>query len=194
VQVSANGTSQFISNAGSARIYGLDTDLTARLTDEFTLTAALSLLNAHYVNYSAAFVLVPRYGLATDPVPGAPAGNRLGNVDASGKRMPRAPTATSTLTGDYTKRFDSGTLDLNALAYYSTKTYFDSIQRVSQGGYTILNARVSWQPAHSRFRFELWGKNLANRDYIVSVFEDNISDAAGYAPPRTFGGTVKYSF
>lgn len=46
-------------NAASSEIYGLDADLAARVTDDFTLTAGLSLLHAQFDSYPNAVVLEP---------------------------------------------------------------------------------------------------------------------------------------
>ena len=206
VQVDLNGAGGVISNAASARIYGLDADVTARLTDAFTLTGSVELLSAKYSSFENASVLEP---INTNPGPGmyncggvAPvfanpgkaAGNCLVSENLKGFTLPRAPDVTLTLNADYRKDFSAGTLDLNATGYYSGKLYFDSNERISQSPYAILNARASWKPAGSKFRFDVWAKNLTDTVYKESVYEDANSDGVGYGPPPTYGAAIRYSF
>jgi iron complex outermembrane receptor protein len=193
VQVDEGFTAGQIENAATARIYGLDADLTARLTDEFTLGAQLALTSAHYVCYGCpgspkASILVPIFAN------GLPDGNGVANVNASGKELPRAPDVTASVNADYKKVFSAGTFDINGNLYYSGRVYFDSYQRISQAPYTTLAMQASWQPAGTNFVFEVWGKNITNTTYLISMYEDTQSDGAGYAPPATYGVAVKYSF
>jgi iron complex outermembrane receptor protein len=180
----------FIQNAATARLYGLDLDATARLTDEFTLTAGLNLLHAHYVTFPNAAVEFPL------PLRnGKPNGNSTIVLPSlAGYQMPRAPNATFSTTADYKKVFSAGTFDLNGTVYYSSRIYFDSNQRISQSPYATLAMQASFQPAGSRFRLQVWGKNLTNATYISSVYEDGPADGVNYAPAPSYGVALKYSF
>jgi len=115
-------------------------------------------------------------------------------VDVSGNTLPRAPKATVTLVSDYTKDFGSGIWNLNVTAFYTTRVYFDSDERINQPSYALINANTSWRPANSNLRFEAWVKNLANKTYISSTFIQDSADVVGYGWKRTFGVTVGYSF
>ena len=208
VQVDLGFATKLIENAATARVYGVDTDITARLTDDFSVTAGVAWTSAHYVTYNNADGLVPFSSLnpanPTDAlimaacsspfVNNGPAGNCDKSFNASGNALPRAPDVTATLSGDYKKVFDTGTFDINANLYVSGSFYFDSIQRVSQKAYATLAAQASWQPVGTHFKFEIWGKNLTDTDYLASVYVDPHTDAAGYGPPRTVGVSIKYSF
>ena len=195
---------KIIENAATARIYGVDADFDARVTDDFTLSGGVSWDSAHYVNYANASGLVPFASLnpvTQAPVVAAciglnrgPGGNCPLTIDASHKWLPRAPNITLTLTGDYKKEFSAGTFDANATLYLSGRIYFDSIERVSQAPYGTLAAQASWKPAGTHLTFVAWGKNLTNTKYFSSVYIDSSSDGANYAPPPTFGVAVKYTF
>jgi iron complex outermembrane receptor protein len=186
VQVDINYAEKLIENAATARVYGLDTDITARVTDELTLSAGVAWTSAHYVSYLKAGAIEPCVGVFGNCAVTVP--------NAGGNWLPRAPDYTATLTADYKKVFDPGTFDINANLYLSGKLYFDSIQEVSQSAYTTLAAQASWRPAGTHLTFEVWAKNLTNTNYFVSVYEDTQSSGVGYAPPRTFGVSLKYSF
>jgi iron complex outermembrane receptor protein len=175
-------------NAASSKIYGLDADVTARPAEPLTLTAGLELLSAEYKKYPQASAQAPMF------LNGKPNGNANQIINANGNRMPLAPSVTFSLGVDYKKDLGPGVLDLNVNAYHSSKIYFDSIERISQGGWTTVNALASWRPTGSRLSFEVWGRNLTNRKYLGTVFEAALADFGSYAPPRTYGVTVRYMF
>ena len=175
-------------NAASSELYGLDADLAALVTDDFTLTAGLALLHAEYDHYPDAVVLEPQIG----------ADCRCGNanvvIDASGYRQPRSPKWTLGLTADYTHDFGFGPLGFSATAYHSDEFYWDSNQRIREPAYTTVSARASWQPADSRFRLSLWGRNLTDEQHSRAIFLLETYDGISYARPRTYGVGVEYSF
>jgi iron complex outermembrane receptor protein len=201
VQVNHGGANgNFIQNAATARIYGLDFDTTAHVTDEFTVTAALNLLNAKYVTFPNASVEAPctvYYSSLSGcmPITGPTNGNQTIVLPSlAGYAMPRAPKVTFTLTGDYRKIISAGTFDLNGTLYYSSRVWFDSNERISQPPYATLALQASWQPTGSHFKFEVWAKNITNEDYITSVYEDGPADGVNYAPQTTGGVDIRYSF
>jgi iron complex outermembrane receptor protein len=112
----------------------------------------------------------------------------------SGNTLPRAPKATLTLVGDYTKDFSAGTWNLNATVFYTTKVFYDSDERINQPAYALVNATTSWKPAGTNYRFEAWVKNLTNKDYISSVFIQDVADIVGYGWKRTYGASINYTF
>jgi iron complex outermembrane receptor protein len=190
VQVQVAASTPTILNAATANIYGLDGDAVWRATDELTFTAGMSLLDAKYDKFKNAVVLRPN-----PPIPGIGlTGNTATTVDASGNRLPRAPKYTFTLSTDYNKVFEPGTFNANLTLFYTDTVYFDSDQRVHQGPYGIVNARMSWQPRDCHIRAEAWVKNLLDKDYISSTSLQNISDIVGYGRPRTYGVTLNYAF
>jgi iron complex outermembrane receptor protein len=198
VQVQAATGQATTLNAASARIYGLDLESQWRVTPEFTVSAGLSLLDAKYKSFPNAIVLRPKPQLPgigyngnfpTNAANGFPNG-----VDVSGNTLPRAPKATVTLVGDYTREFSAGTWNLNATLFYTTKVYFDSDERVNQPAYALINATTSWRPAGSNYKLELWVKNLTDKTYISSTFPQDSADVVGYGWKRTYGASVNYAF
>jgi outer membrane receptor protein involved in Fe transport len=50
---------------------------------------------------------------------------------------------------------------------------------------------------HSGLEFTLWGRNITNDRYLLTVFDSNFEPYAvsGYAnQPRTYGGTVRFRY
>jgi iron complex outermembrane receptor protein len=198
VQVQAQTGMAVTLNAASARIYGFEADALWRATPELTFTAGLSLIDGKYKDFPNAAVLRPKPAVAGLGLVGnvaTTAANGFPNgVDVSGNTLPRAPKATLTLVGDYTKDFSAGTWNLNATVFYTTKVFYDSDERINQPAYALVNATTSWKPAGSNYRFEAWVKNLTNKDYISSVFIQDVADIVGYGWKRTYGVSLNYTF
>jgi iron complex outermembrane receptor protein len=182
-------TVQIIQNAATARIYGVDADATARVTDELTFTAGVTWTHAYFVSYPNAAVLIP-----APLVGGKPDGNIQVSENASGKEMIRSPEVTLTLTADYVKRFEPGKLDLSGTVYYTGKFYFDPINRLGQSPYATLNLDASWQPTGSNFKFEAWGRNVTGTIYRDQVLEDGAADGQYFGAPATYGLAIHYAF
>lgn len=175
-------------NAASSELYGLDADLVARVTDEFTLTAGLALLHAEYDRYPDAAVLEPLISAACR------CGNTNAVIDASGMKEPRSPQWTLGVTANYAHDFGFGPLELSATAYHSDEFYWDSNERIREPAYTTLSARASWQPRDSGLRVSLWGRNLTDERHSRAVFLLETYDGVSYARPRTYGVGVEYAF
>jgi iron complex outermembrane receptor protein len=200
VQVQTAPGAGTIQNAATAIIDGLDGDIRWKPVDGLTLTGGVSLLNARYDQFKNALVLVPITTAAgTACLPGTtataiPQGNAACGIDASGNTLPRAPKATLTLGVDYKKDIGAGDIDVSAEAFYTTRVYFDSNERINQPAYALFNAQASFQPHGSAVKISVWGKNLTDKDYISSTFIQNTADVVGYGTPRTYGVELNYSF
>jgi iron complex outermembrane receptor protein len=177
-------------NAASSTIYGLDVDATARVTDELSLVAGLSLLHARFDSFDNALVDRPR-PLASCP-DNLPCGNTSLIVNDSGKPLPRAPDWTVSLEGNYVKHFAPGRLALNLSLYTSARFYYDTDERIHQPGHTMVNARASWEPERTNLTVTVWGKNLTNKALFQSVYINDNADGVSYQPPRTYGVSVDY--
>ena len=85
---------------------------------------------------------------------------------------------------------------------YNTGSDLDPIKL--QGSYGILNARIGIGPPDSKWVFEVWGQNLADKGYFqvafdapfqglaVPGFNNQIDSFVG--DPRTFGATIRVKF
>ncbi|MFC4595719.1 TonB-dependent receptor [Sphingobium tyrosinilyticum] len=190
VQVQQTIGTNVIVNAAKARIYGVDADAMWRPIDGLSLSAGVSVLDAKYDDFPNATVQQPKA-----PVPGI---GLVGNEtvilpNAEGNWMTRSPKYSLSLVADYRKSFDPGTFGANLSFSRSGRVFYDSANRVSQKPYSILNGQLSFQPAGTEVRIELWGKNLTNTNYIGAALIAD-SDAIAYAPPRTYGVSAHYSF
>ena len=67
----------------------------------------------------------------------------------------------------------------------------------SHGSHQLFNGRVSLKPADSGWEIALWGKNLADEEYIVDA--GDLSATFGfiptyYGPRRSFGIEARVEF
>jgi iron complex outermembrane receptor protein len=174
-------------NAATGHIDGVEFDGTLRASHDLTFSMGVSYLKAKYASFKNAEVYV------ANGLPGL--GNSEIVINASGKRLPYAPSWTGNASVDYTHEFSAGVFGLDVNGNYNSAFYFDPNNRVKQHPYALLNAELSFAPsALPGLRLILWGKNLTDHDYLQSVLETPFADAVSWSPPRTFGGRIEYKF
>jgi len=174
-------------NAARAEVTGLDFEGALKWTDAFqTRLTTTYLARAEYSSFPNAIAYVPPlgpFGLVTD-----------GNYDATGTRMLVAPLWTGTLSATYTRVLTAGVLEGTASLYYSSAYRWVYTGAVQTAGYNLLNARLTFSPASSRFRYSLYGKNLTNKAYIDGVTPNPTAAVSFFGHPREVGVAVQYSF
>jgi iron complex outermembrane receptor protein len=178
-------------NAASSEIYGLDADVTVRITDSFTLIPGVSLLHAKFDEYPNAVVLKP---IVVTPGVICNCGNAPTVADLSGYSVPKSPAWTLGLTANYQHQFEFGEVELNGMLFHSDEFYWDASQRVREPSYTTVSARASWRPVDSSFRISVWGKNLTDATYTKTSFILETGDGVVFERPRTYGVGVEYTF
>jgi iron complex outermembrane recepter protein len=166
-------------NAGKVSTEGLEMDLTARVTSDFTVTASLANIKARVKNFAC-------------PV-GAAA-----SCDINGRPMPYSPDWKGSLRLKYTQGL-SPTLnvDWGLDATWQTKTNFDLQQQPNsfQPEYTVINASVALV-SDAGWRLALIGKNLTDNSYATFV-QSSGSNINRYVPrddSRYFGVSFRYDF
>lgn len=184
VQVSA-GTSRIL-NAAKAKPKGVDFEIVA-YPDIEVGSLRMSLSGAY---------LDARY----DSFPDAPFTMRLptgGNLqsvgDATGNFMIRSPEFSGSASLDYSVNVDSKSeLGATLTWQYSDEFFFDPDNRVRQGAYNTLNARIRFRRGAAEFY--LYGNNLTDELYLTGVSTTNLGDLGVYGSPLRYGGGVNLSF
>lgn len=179
----SNGAS-VTQNAASAEIYGGEAELFLQPAARFNLRASLSVMSAKYKDYRNAQVNNPRVG----------GGNSTTFVDASGKRLIKAPGLMLTGGGDYSWDMGPGEASISVNASYQGRSYWDNDNRLSEEPYTMVNAQLSWTPRSKRYRVSLWGENLLNEVVRSTVVNSTSGDFAAWLPPRTWGLRFSVNF
>ena len=87
-----------------------------------------------------------------------------------------------------------GDLTLGAIVSYNDGFYFEPDNRLHQGPYTVVNLSATWDSPDELYSVQLWAKNVTNEAYTTGQYSQGNGDYAIYAPPRTYGVTVKRSF
>jgi iron complex outermembrane receptor protein len=181
-----DGIGNVFANAANSEIYGMDANVVTLLTNELKLRVGGSWMpRAKYVNFPGA--------VAYD-VPLTPTGITQYVVDASGRRMLRAPKLTATATLSYSADIAWGKLDASGTVYYSSAYDYDVRSVVRTKSYAILNGRIALTPVNSRFQFSIFGRNLTNKAYIDGEISSNEGNTVHIAPPRQVGIGIDYAF
>ncbi|HEX3809862.1 MAG TPA: TonB-dependent receptor [Rhizomicrobium sp.] len=178
-------------NAAAARMYGLDADVDALITDNFKIQGALSWLNGRYTDFPNAPSYVPNVDGSGMPI----GGNVLVTIpNAKGYTTVESPSFTGYLAGNYTIPLSSGTIDLNANVSYNSGFYWDPDNRIKQPAYALVGAYVMWAPNEANWDVRVWGNNILDKKYYA--FEDafSLGDIGAPAAPATYGVTLEMHF
>jgi iron complex outermembrane receptor protein len=195
--VNANSIVQTI-NAATARNYGGELELEARVGGGLSVNANASYLNAKFTKFCNAYygaAFPARAGIAYSPCPG-----QAGLVDLSGNRLPNAPRFS--VGGGFT--FDvpigDGRITLNGDGKWQSKVYFTEFNNrdAEQSAYFMANAGLTYHSPNDRWSLGGWVKNIGN-EFVIA---NNIIAAATFAyprvgslmPPRTYGATLGFNF
>jgi iron complex outermembrane receptor protein len=156
------------------------------VTAGLTVRAGVELIRDYFTSFSRADFFLT--------CPGGPTG--VCSLSATGKQLPETPSATGTVNVDYRHLLthDAGVLNFNLNAVMTSKYYFAPDNELQQPGYGLLNGSILWTSADDGFSVRLWGKNLTDRIYTLSVNQAPGTTAASYAAPRTYGITVGKKF
>jgi iron complex outermembrane receptor protein len=154
-------------NAGSARIYGLEAELTVKPTAQFEAFLSASTLNSEYQDFA----------------------DGLGN-DFSGNTLINAPEFSMSAGLSWTQPIgDAGSLQAAASGSYQSKIYFTPANdnAYSESSVTMLNARLAWTPPGGKWEVALWGKNLTDERWVNFMAPVITMDQLNYNDPATYG-------
>jgi Outer membrane receptor proteins, mostly Fe transport len=165
-------------NAASAKIKGLEAELSAAPVDNLVLAATLAYTDAHYTEFLS-----------------------LG-VDQSNQLFQNIPKWTYSLSAAYTVPLAVGDLKAQVNWYWRSKADMFPAggainpQRI-QDSYGLLSGRLALELNDPEITIALWGKNLTDKVYFNAAF-DNYATAGTInqyiAEPRTYGVEVSFRF
>jgi outer membrane receptor protein involved in Fe transport len=188
MQVSAitlDGTSEFITNAGAARMRGLEWEMLYRPVPGLDLTANFNYIDAVLTKDQASNSY-----------------EEQGVLGQAGDRVPNTPKYTGAVAADYRWPLSPGLggmvrLDANYVgSSYSTFRPNDPT-RTRMGNYTLVDSRLGVEDANGRWSAYLYVKNMFNQLAFISTGLQTYYAPFGEAytaPPRTVGIDVKYNF
>jgi iron complex outermembrane receptor protein len=176
--------SVILQNAASAKITGIEGDVTLRPVPALNIVLSAALLDAKYDSFPLAQSFVARPG----------GGNTAVIIDASGNRMTRVPETTASASVDYTFAALSGDVNVSGNIYYNGGYSWGVDDRIVQDAYTTVNGQVSWSTPDGRYKIAVWGQNLTDSDHLSTVSSSVIGDQGAYSRPRTFGVRLSSKF
>jgi iron complex outermembrane recepter protein len=172
-------------NAGKAKINGLELEMMARLTDAFTITAMYGYIDAKFTKFVGA-----------------------GNVDvASQRKFQNTPENTANIRATYEwpmAAFNQrGKMALTGGASFrdDTQQFEFALPTLDQKAFTLVDASLVWTSSNSKLRVGLHGKNLSDKRYKIAGYNFPTlpttalpSVLAFYGNPRTVTLSVDYKF
>lgn len=174
-----------LQNAASARIYGIDGDIAAVLSDDFQIQAGFSWIDARYTDFPGAEIYVPKPG----------GGNSLTIGDASGNPLPRTPRFSGNIGLNYDRRLgDDSRIFANASVYLTDRIYWEPGARLTTRGHGLINATIGYAFPGDRVSIELFGRNINDVRYPNYVVAGTFADRTSYAAPRTYGVQLSFEY
>ncbi len=172
-------------NAGKAKIKGVELEATARFTDNFSMSGMLGYIDAKYTKFVGA-----------------------GNIDVSSQRaFQNTPKKTANLRATYewpmAMMGNAGKFFVSTdVAYRSDTQQFEfAVPILDQKAFSLWNASVVWSSADNKLRVGVHGKNLNDKLYKVAGYNfptlpsaADSSILAFYGNPRTVSATIEYRF
>jgi iron complex outermembrane receptor protein len=180
--------SNYIGNAASAKINGLEADATARITSAWTVSGNVGLLDTKFDEF------IDQYG------------NNL-----AGERLTFAPKFSATVATQYSVPVtDDIAAYVNGEYSYRSSVYsqYNDIKTTPSdvmNAYGLLNGSIGFSFDHARWKIEAYGKNLTNKLYEINKttqlpllsfipvynYEETTTT---YGMPRTYGIALKAHF
>ncbi len=171
-------------NAGKATVKGLEMEVVALPTLNWTLKAGFNYMpTAKYDEFRG----------CPGPIPGDL------SDDCSGARIIGSPDWDVSLNSEYTIPSSVGDFDLVLTYQYMSKFPWDAdhgeFPVLEEGSRSLLNLRARWTSINGGLYLDAWGKNVTDEEYLVFGTNANgqgarILDGA----PRTYGVTLGYNF
>jgi iron complex outermembrane receptor protein len=162
-------------NAPNAKVYGVETENTYRVTRDITLTAAATAL--------------PEARIADSHLLGPP---------LSGRRFAQAPRWAGSLGANASHSLnESIAVTARAALQYAGRVYTDTSSYYQIGSVTLLNAGLGIESVNRDWSAEAWCLNCADRRYYIVTFPVPLqtgTQGAYVGAPRTFGLTLRAHF
>ncbi|NNG23532.1 TonB-dependent receptor [Telluria aromaticivorans] len=168
-------------NAGKAKIKGLELEAVANITSNFMLAGMYSYIDAEYKEYFAAGVNV-----------------------AGARKFQNTPKNSANLRFNYDIPLPlmgrDGKLSLVGSASHKGATaQFETASLIDQESYKLYDASIVWTRADGKIRAGLHGKNLGDKHYktggyLFPTLGNEGTLTAFYGNPRQVSATLEYRF
>jgi iron complex outermembrane receptor protein len=171
--------SNAINNAAAASVHGVEFETLARPIDQLELSLSATWLDAKYTSYPKA------------PLPGG-----LTFIDASGHHLTDAPPYMISASAQYKWPFANGGESFARVeGSKQGRTYFSPVNDpvVSQAAYGLVNASLGYTFPNRGWRAEIYGRNLADKQYLTWAYVSAVVPSGWPGAPRTYGARFTWS-
>ncbi|WP_066961153.1 TonB-dependent receptor [Rhizorhabdus dicambivorans] len=180
------------SNAGKARVKGVELELLGKVSPLLSLGANYAYTHARYISFPNC---------------------TSGGANCTGNTLPNVPTHDVTVFAELNLPIGGGELGLRVSDKYATKYQLDAVNAQQivvplTAQKHFVNASATYQPDGQPWKVQLFVRNLLNKwsatasgnyffyaltpaDYAAGARE---VDRVSVTPPRMFGGTFSYKF
>lgn len=170
-----NQTVSRLANGAQGEVYGAEFELEAIPVQNLHVNFALGLLHTEFTDYTS------------------------GPNDYSGNNFVRAPNVSAVLGADYRIPLNvGGAVILGTDWNTRSRQYFfsnDQTENMRTGGYTLGNARVTYELPGETTRVTAYVDNLTDKEYRNHTLPGGFQTAAlMFGDPRTFGVSVTTDF
>ncbi|MFL6674684.1 MAG: TonB-dependent receptor domain-containing protein, partial [Massilia sp.] len=189
-----------LTNAGKAKIDGVELEVVAYLTNQLSVSAMYSHIDAKYKEWMVSNAT----------------GTGLINI-ADSTEFQNTPKNSANVSVNYDWALGlmghAGTLSLNNGLAYKSKVYQTEVARatgvpsldatlpgnlmLAQDGYTLWDASLVWTSSDRKYQFGLHGRNLTDKRYRVAGYNFSSffnSVTTFYGDPRTLRATLDVKF
>ena len=197
--IEGGGISLVTDNAAEATTIGLDFDATWLVTDDFSIVGGFTWMDGEYDEWDAS---AQSYYADAEGNLGDVATPGLNTVpfDASGEDQLRVPDFSGFVSFRYVHTFNGGASLPMSLTYSYTGEYDggfvieEETSDLRRDSVDLVNARISYVSASGNWEFAIWGNNLTDEEYPVSVEPIPTGLRQSDADPRTYGADFNYLF
>jgi len=180
----ATGIASFVDNAGDSKIYGLEIEARAVLSDNVSATASFGYINADFKRFTT-FDLATRQPINIQ--------DRVVFQNTPKFSVSVAPTFQTSLAGGEIAFTPS-------LSFRSAYSQFELPNPIlDQDGYELVDASIVWTSKDDRLQLAAHGRNLFNNRYRIggynfpgALFGNSV--IGFYGPPRTFTVSAEVRF
>ncbi|WP_340317377.1 TonB-dependent receptor [Rhizorhabdus argentea] len=185
-------------NAASARIKGVEGELTAKVLPGLTLSAAGAYVHADYSSFKAA----PDYRPAVigqfcpGVTSGAPSsgGNCLYGIDASGRQLIRSPRFSGNVGATLVVPSSAGDFTADARLSYRDSFPWEPAGRIRAPAATLVNASLTWNSKDSGLSVSVRGDNIFGEKYQIYGGSVDAGDFYSAGAPGIYSVTVGFKF
>jgi iron complex outermembrane receptor protein len=179
-----NITSNVTTNAGRAKVDGVEAELVLRPIDSIKLEVNYAYLDARYVQYSALNPNKPQ----------------LGVISVAGNRLSQAPQNSLSAAAEYSLETAIGEFKIRGEGNWVDRTFYNQFEEynVSTPSHAQYNAFLTYTSLSEKWTASAYIRNITNETVVRPnvVYPPFLGSpvVASLEPPRLYGVTLGYRF